>query len=135
MRGGPQVSEEHGADLAYDTPFLPKSAETPLMVMAGFFHLRRCRDKGGVADVAVFPANCAVLEATLAHQEEHPGQHDQFSFNTAIAGLGNAFNYSLLGVRGFETLGAVIDRCRCYRFEYSDLDQAVEAFAVLADER
>ena len=96
MRGGPQVSEEHGADLAYDTPFLPKSAETPLMVMAGFFHLRRCRDKGGVADVAVFPANCAVLEATLAHQEEHPGQHDQFSFNTAIAGLGNAFNYSLL---------------------------------------
>ena len=47
----------------------------------------------------------------------------------------NSFNYSLLGVRGFETLGAVIDRCRCYRFEYSDLDQAVEAFAVLADER
>ena len=44
----------------------------------------------------------------------------------------NAFNYSLLGVQGFQTLAGVVERCRCFRFEYGDLDQAVEVFATLA---
>lgn len=43
----------------------------------------------------------------------------------------NAFNYSLLGVRGFETLSALIGNCLCYDFTYSNLDEAMTAFAAL----
>jgi len=43
----------------------------------------------------------------------------------------NAFNYSLLGIKGFETLAGLIDRCRCYDFTYSNLDEAVAVFAAL----
>ncbi|MFN3397447.1 MAG: HprK-related kinase A [Sulfurimicrobium sp.] len=43
----------------------------------------------------------------------------------------NAFNYSLLGVRGFETLAGLIDASLCYDFSYSVLDEAIEKFAAL----
>jgi hypothetical protein len=43
----------------------------------------------------------------------------------------NAFNYSALGTRGFETLARVVDRSRCFEFTYSDLDDAVDIFASL----
>jgi len=40
----------------------------------------------------------------------------------------NSFNYSLLGVTGFNSLSRLIDQCQCYRFEYSRLDDAVDTF-------
>jgi HprK-related kinase A len=40
----------------------------------------------------------------------------------------NAFNYSTLGVKGFETLAKVIDASQCYEFSYSALDEAIETF-------
>ena len=43
----------------------------------------------------------------------------------------NAFNYSLLGVRGFEAMASVIDSSLCYDFTYSNLDDAIETFAEL----
>lgn len=43
----------------------------------------------------------------------------------------NAFNYSLLGVRGFETMAGLIDASLCYDFAYSVLDEAIETFAAL----
>lgn len=43
----------------------------------------------------------------------------------------NAFNYSLLGVKGFETMAGLIDASLCYDFTYSVLDEAVETFAAL----
>jgi hypothetical protein len=43
----------------------------------------------------------------------------------------NAFNYSLLGVKGFETMAGLIDASLCYDFTYSVLDEAIEAFAEL----
>lgn len=43
----------------------------------------------------------------------------------------NAFNYSVLGADGFETLGAMIGRCDSYTFNYSMLDDALAAFASL----
>ncbi|MEN6585998.1 MAG: HprK-related kinase A [Sulfuricella sp.] len=43
----------------------------------------------------------------------------------------NAFNYSLLGVRGFETMAGLIDASLCYDFSYSVLDEAIETFAAL----
>lgn len=44
----------------------------------------------------------------------------------------NSFNYSILGLRGFNTLKGVIDRARCFSFKYSSLDEAIEVFASLA---
>lgn len=43
----------------------------------------------------------------------------------------NAFNYSLLGVQGFETMARLIDSCQCFDFCYSDLDEAVATFSSL----
>lgn len=43
----------------------------------------------------------------------------------------NAFNYSLLGVKGFETMAGLIDASDCYEFTYSVLDEAIETFAAL----
>ena len=44
----------------------------------------------------------------------------------------NSFNYSLLGVQGFETLAELIDRCQCYDFTYSNLDEAIAEFSKLS---
>lgn len=43
----------------------------------------------------------------------------------------NAFNYSLLGVKGFETMAGLIEASLCYDFTYSVLDEAIETFAAL----
>ena len=45
----------------------------------------------------------------------------------------NSFNYSMLGVRGFETVAKLIDRCDCYEFKYSNLNEAVALFDTLAE--
>lgn len=43
----------------------------------------------------------------------------------------NAFNYSLLGTSGFETMANLIDASLCYDFIYSVLDEAIETFNAL----
>lgn len=40
----------------------------------------------------------------------------------------NSFNYSLLGLRGFETTADLVDACDCYSLTYSVLDEAVAVF-------
>ncbi len=44
----------------------------------------------------------------------------------------NSFNYNVLGVNGFDALGALIDASDCYEFKYSHLDEALALFAELA---
>ena len=44
----------------------------------------------------------------------------------------NAFNYSLLGERGFAALSQLVDNCACFRFSYGNLDEAVARFRSLA---
>jgi HprK-related kinase A len=44
----------------------------------------------------------------------------------------NAFNYSLLGRRGFELNAALIDGSECFDFGYTRLDDALHAFAGLS---
>jgi HprK-related kinase A len=46
----------------------------------------------------------------------------------------NAFNYDVHGRGGFDALAGTIDRCACYEFSYGGLDDALAAFARLADE-
>ncbi len=43
----------------------------------------------------------------------------------------NAFNYSVVGARAFQTLCGLMDACDCYRFEYQDLEQALAVFDAL----
>ncbi len=43
----------------------------------------------------------------------------------------NAFNYSVLGVEGFDILKKVVDRADCYSFKYSNLDEAIAVFEQL----
>jgi len=44
---------------------------------------------------------------------------------------GNSFNYSILHQQGFDTLASLIDRCDCYDFVYSDLEDAIRVFSEL----
>lgn len=45
----------------------------------------------------------------------------------------NTFNYSMLGERGFETIAKLVDRCDCYEFKYSKLDDAINIFNALSE--
>lgn len=47
----------------------------------------------------------------------------------------NAFNYSILGVDGFEVLKKVVDRADCFSFKYSNLDEAIAVFDQLEASR
>lgn len=43
----------------------------------------------------------------------------------------NAFNYSLLGARGFHALARMVEQCAAFDFHYSELDDALAVFARL----
>ena len=47
----------------------------------------------------------------------------------------NAFNYTLLGRLGFDTICSMVERCDCFDFSYSQLDDAVRVFDALAEAR
>jgi hypothetical protein len=49
-----------------------------------------------------------------------------------IQAADQSFNYSLLGLEGFEAMGRLVDGCDCLRFRYGDLDEAVRVFERLA---
>jgi len=46
----------------------------------------------------------------------------------------NSFNYNVLGEKGFNSLGDLIEECECYDFCYSDLNDAIKIFDNLAEE-
>ncbi len=46
--------------------------------------------------------------------------------------MGQTFNYSDHGREGFAAMSGLIDRCECYDFSYSKLDEAVALFERLA---
>jgi HprK-related kinase A len=72
----------------------------------------------------VLPRYIAGRQATLAPLAPAQG------FMSLIE---NAFNYDVFGPEGFTLLGAVIDRCPCFTFEYGDLPQAIAQFNRLAE--
>lgn len=43
-----------------------------------------------------------------------------------------SFNYDIHGLRGFETVAALMDRCECLQFTYGNLDDAARVFDQLA---
>ncbi|MDE2598547.1 MAG: HprK-related kinase A [Rhodocyclaceae bacterium] len=50
-----------------------------------------------------------------------------------MALIENAFNFDLHGRRGFDTLGDFVDQCRCYRYSYGSLADAIDGCNRLAD--
>lgn len=44
---------------------------------------------------------------------------------------GNAFNYELSGLRGFQAAAGLIESCDCYQFSYPDLESAVAQIGAL----
>jgi HprK-related kinase A len=46
----------------------------------------------------------------------------------------NSFNYSPLGIHGFRAVARLMDMCTCHEFTYSVMDEAIAAFAALADD-
>jgi hypothetical protein len=44
----------------------------------------------------------------------------------------NAFNYTVLGATGFDTLGRLAEACAGFDFHYSSLDEAIAVFDSLA---
>lgn len=45
----------------------------------------------------------------------------------------DCFNYNVLGLQGFDSLGGLIDQCDCYEFNYSCLDEAIALFTDLSN--
>lgn len=45
----------------------------------------------------------------------------------------NSFNYSELGHQGFQALGHLVDLTECYSFEYSEFQDALDTFNMLAE--
>lgn len=55
--------------------------------------------------------------------------------DTFMALVDNAFNYSLLAQRGFETLAQVVEGLDGYKLQYSDMEHAINTLNQLADGR
>ncbi len=103
---------------------------------------RRVSDtiKGTVAHMKA-PAESVARSAEVAqpawvifpkYEANAPARLEPLSRSRAFMRIAdNAFNYSLLGVKGFETMAGVIDASPCYDFTYSNLDEAIETFATL----
>jgi HprK-related kinase A len=45
---------------------------------------------------------------------------------------GNSFNYDVLGIDGFETIGRIVEKSECLSFVYGDLEDAIGWFDRLA---
>jgi hypothetical protein len=71
----------------------------------------------------VFPRYQAGAATTLAPL----GRSQAF-----MALAANAFNYSVLGQRGFAAMAGLVDRSDAFTFAYSDLEDALRTFERLA---
>jgi hypothetical protein len=87
-------------------------------------HLKRVNDVAKPCWV-VFPKYVRDSSATLT----------AYSKAQSMLDLGrNSFNYSILGLAGFEALSKVVSASKCYQFAYSRLDDAVSVFDALVTE-
>lgn len=66
------------------------------------------------------------------YEAGHPTTLEPMGKGEALIELSrNTFNYSLHGVRGFNALVDLINRCSTWRFTYSRLDEAMDVFEAL----
>jgi hypothetical protein len=80
--------------------------------------VERARDEAPVTHL-IFPSY--ETGASLADQS--------FPRSKAFMKLcGNSFNYEVLGVEGFETVGRIVEKSECHSFVYGDLREAIAWF-------
>jgi len=79
-------------------------------------------EKPGTPGLIVFPKYTAGAEPNLVPLT-------QASALMKVAE--NSFNYSVLGLQGFEVLGELVSKCACYEFSYQSLDEAKETLESL----
>ena len=91
-------------------------------------HMKPPSDSVAQADIRAIPAWIVFPK----YQAKTPARLEPHAKARAFMHMaGNAFNYSLLGALGFNTLANVIERCSCYDFIYSSLDEAAVLFSDL----
>jgi HprK-related kinase A len=114
--------------------FVPDAVIGPLALdktKGTIAHLKPPADSVGKADEMALP-QWVVFPQFLAGS---PAVLTTYSKPNALLRLADsAFNYSQHGVRGFETLSALIDRCGCYEFTYGRLGEAIAQFDSLVSE-
>lgn len=105
--------------------------------------LSRDTHKGTVAHMKPPPESIAcsaepALPACIVFPKFQPGAGAALQYRrkgqTLLQLAENTFNYNVLGARGFKLLANLVDRCECYDFGYSRLDEAVGIFAALLEE-
>ena len=97
----------------------PESVDTTKGVVA---HMKAPDDTVARADEPALPA----WVICPRYAKGTPARLEQKSkAQTLIYLLENAFNYSVVGLSGFQTAASLIDSCDCYEFTYSCLDEAV----------
>ncbi len=98
--------------------------------------------KGRVAHIQPFPdaiANAkdeAEPAIILFPKYEAGASSDLQVFSRALTVIDlaeNAFNFNILGSDGFKLLTDTVARCDCYRFSYSELDEAEKIISGLVD--
>jgi len=63
------------------------------------------------------------------YEKDAPARLEQRSkAQTFMYLVKNSFNYNVHGLRGYRTIASLIDRCDCYDFTYSRLEEAIEVF-------
>lgn len=87
---------------------------------------------------SVMRAAESALAAWIIFPKYVPGANAELTAISKATGfmnvIGNSFNYGSLGLCGFETAGDLIDKCECYEFNYSKLDDAIRIFSLLGQD-
>ena len=79
-------------------------------------------EKPGTPGLIVFPKYTAGAEPRLVSLTKA---------NALMKVAENSFNYSVLGLQGFDVLGELVSKCACYEFSYQSLDEAKETLESL----
>lgn len=82
----------------------------------------RCKEEAKAAWV-IFPRYKPGVDAVLVNKPKA---------QSCMALAQNAFNFNVLGSKGFKVLSSVVDASECFDFSYSQLNEAVEIFDHLA---
>ena len=97
--------------------------------------------KGSVSHMKVPPGHVELLEARARpkwlvfpkYVADSKAELTPRSKANSLLELGrNSFNYPVLGLAGFELLSDVISASDCYDFQYSQLEEAISLFDMLA---
>jgi hypothetical protein len=77
------------------------------------------------------PVQAAWIVLPKYQPETEPELAPHSKARTCMLLAEQSFNYAVLGERGFEAITNLVDKCQCFQFTYSRLDDAERVFAGL----